>query len=226
MTLVKAVQHSSRYAVLMGDIVGSESAPSAEELHDTFNQSIGRQNERYKDALASPLTITLGDEFQGLTSSLSKAWPIMRDLRLELLCRSVDCRFAIGSAQLKTPLNPNRAWNMMGPGFAQTRNRLDERRTHTRYNFVFPDAEGDYLLMLDGLGAGLTAIEKRWTKRQLQDIKDSLAGLSAVDIARMRNVTAHSVYKVRASGDFDAYVLQWSAIGAALKRLDERLGMT
>jgi hypothetical protein len=213
-----------KYAVIMGDLVASEAASSIEQLHKEFNRSVRTQNKQQRKQLLSPLTITLGDEFQGITTSLATAWSIVRAIRFDLLTRNVDCRFAIGMIQLRTPLNPRNAWNMMGPGLSMTRDRLNERKAYTRYNFVLP-GEPHAEAVLEALGAGLTAIERRWTNQQLHDIKASLEGLSPVEIAQRRNVTAHTIYKVRSSGEFDTYLLQWSAVAEALKRLDERYAM-
>ncbi|MFD2134716.1 hypothetical protein ACFSLT_04795 [Novosphingobium resinovorum] len=74
--------------------------------------------------MASPLTITLGDEFQGPFTSLVAAAQAAREIRFELLGKDIDCRFVIGSIDLRTPVNSRRAWNMMGPGFADARERL------------------------------------------------------------------------------------------------------
>lgn len=207
------------HAVLMGDIVGSESATSVERLHDIFNDTIDRSNRARHDVLASPLTITLGDEFQGLTSTLRDAAALARDIRLELLVERFDCRFAIGVAKLETPLNADRAWNMMAPGLARTREKLNEKRTNTLYRFSFPEHPAVETL-LEALGAGLTSIERRWTMQQLHDISESLRGRTPAEIARRRNVSAHSVYKVRSTGEFELYHLQWHAMIEALGVLD------
>jgi hypothetical protein len=55
-------------------IVGSERARSVKTVHRVFNKAIDFANERYADGIESPLTITLGDEFQGLLRTLSHAW--------------------------------------------------------------------------------------------------------------------------------------------------------
>lgn len=209
----------------MGDIVSSENDPAIERLHEAFNAAVDRRNREQRDILASPLTITLGDEFQGLATSLPETAALVRAMRLELLEKTIDCRFAIGIARLGTPLNTERAWNMMGPGLGRTRERLNEKRADTLYRFVFPDFPA-MESMLEALGAGLTAIERRWTGRQLSDILASLSGESAAAIARRRNVSAHTVYKVRASGEFDLYAGHWRAIGEALAFLGEEYGLS
>lgn len=213
------------YAVVMGDLVGSEIVHSTEQLHISFNAAIDRVNRSSNQQLASPLTITLGDEFQGLVTSLRKALPIVRAVRFDLLKDGIDCRFAIGVVELRSPLNRQRAWNMMGPGLSRTRAKLEEKRAGSLYRFAIGE---DQVMetVLDALGTGLTSIERRWTAQQRQDIIARLAGATTQEIASHRNVSIHSVYKVRAAGDFDAYTVQWHAIGEMLAQIDNLHGMS
>lgn len=203
----------------MGDLVDSERDPDIARLHTRFNAAIKQQNDRWRDVLVSPLTITLGDEFQGLASTLKSAAEIARELRLALLDNGVDCRFAIGLADIRTPLNRERAWNMMGPGLASTRARLNEKRSDTFYRFDMPGHPGLEAL-LEASGAGLTAIERRWTQTQRLDIQALLSGTTPAELASRRNVSVHTIYKVRSSGDFELYLLHWNAILTALAELD------
>jgi hypothetical protein len=206
--------------VLMGDLVNSEHNGATTLLHERFNAVIRHQNARHRDAIASPLTITLGDEFQGLITSFAAAIEIARDIRFDLLEDAIDCRFAIGAIRLETPLNTERAWNMMGPGLAETRERLNEKRPSTYYGFTLPD-HPILEVMLEASGASLTAIERGWTETQRGDIRALLSGRSPAEIARSRNVSVHTVYKVRNSGDFDLYRIHWDAIRQALAFMDE-----
>ncbi|MFD2783784.1 hypothetical protein ACFS32_25240 [Novosphingobium pokkalii] len=155
-----------------------------------------------------------------MTRGLRQAANIARELRLQLMLADVDCRFVVGTVDIQTPINAERAWNMMGPGLAEARTKLSEKRLESLYAFSLPREPATQAL-LDAVGAGLTATERRWTKIQLHDIAHTLLGKSAQDIAQIRNVTAHSVYKVRAAGDFDSYILQWNRLLEALDIMDE-----
>ncbi len=210
-------------AVLMGDIVGSERAPSVEELHHHFNAAVDRANRKHPNDIISPLTITLGDEFQGLISSLRDAATIAQEMRHLLLANDIDCRFVVGLVDIKTAVNKERAWNMMGPGLADAREKLGEKKAESLYRFSLPGHKMTELL-LEAVGVGLTSIERRWTKTQLNDIARSLEGKSAADIAKIRNVTVHSVYKAKTGGEFDSYMIQWNAILSTLSDLDREIG--
>jgi SatD family (SatD) len=216
--------HKQIYAVVMGDIVRSEKAPSTEWLHTKFNEIVDLGNRNHHMVLVSPLTITLGDEFQGLAQSLSATLPLVRDLRLGLLEHEIACRFAIGLVELRTPLNAEKAWNMMGPGLARTREKLAEKRAASLYRFAVtedPVFEG----LLDAVGAGLTSIERRWTRKQRDHVKATLDGANADDLAQHQNVSSSNIYKILRSANFETYAVQWDAIAKALGAIDAAAGM-
>lgn len=213
-----------RYAVIMGDIVRSESSLPLDLLHELFNKVVSDQNTTHSNAFHSPMTITLGDEFQGIVRSLAQAALVARDIRFQLLADDVDCRFVIGLVEIKTPINPDKAWNMMGPGLSRARKKLNQKKADQFYRFSLLDSSV-MEVMLDALGAGLSAIERDWTEQQREDISALMSGLSAAELAQRRNVSVHSIYKVRGSGNFDAYSIQWHAIVEALTSLDKQEGL-
>ncbi|WP_245842030.1 MULTISPECIES: SatD family protein [Sphingomonas] len=210
---------SRTYAVVMGDLVASEAATSRRALHRVFNAAIDDVNAAQRATLVSPLTITLGDEFQGLAETLADAIRIARRVRFALMAQDVACRVLVGEVAIDTPVNPDRAWNMMGDGLARARSMLDRKRDTSLYLFALNRRPKDELNLL-AMGAGLTAIERRWTARQREDILATLDGSSVEEIAARRGVSTHSVYKVRTAGQNDAYQLLWEAVGNTLSSID------
>lgn len=79
-------------------------------------------------------------------------------LRLRLLVADVSCRFVIGTTQLETPVNPKEAWNMMGSGLAEARDKLNDKRATNAYRFSLP---GEPLVesLLDAVGDSHTHVE-------------------------------------------------------------------
>lgn len=217
-------QTEQRYVALMGDLVRSEGNTAPACLHASFNAAIDAQNAAMRATIASPLTITLGDEFQGLLTSFTQALAAAQALRFHLLADDIECRFVIGLVALHTPLNRDRAWNMMGHGLARAREKLDAKRAVTLYGFTLDDDPLTETL-LDALGAGMTAIERRWTPQQRRYITAMLSGDDVATVAKAHDVSVYSVYKVRAAGDHDAYLAQRHALHAAAVDLDRRYGL-
>lgn len=207
----------------MGDIVGSSKVPDRRKLHVRFNRRVNEANARFADALASPLTITLGDEFQGLANALDSAFAVAHFVRLSLLGDRVSTRVVVGTVTLETDLNPEKAWNMMGPGLAEARERLADKKEENCYRFSMPQDETIGLL-LDGVGRSLTKVEEEWTETQLEYVTAILA-----DPEQPRSRTAdklgisdNSLYKVLRSAAYRFYSQQLETIRSALRLHDQR----
>lgn len=208
------------YAIVMGDLVRSQDASAPRELHRQFNEAVEEANRAFAASIASPLTITLGDEFQGLCNTLTGGLEIVRHLRLRLLSTQVECRFVLGHTELDSPLNRNKAWNMMGSGFSGARDTLNNKDDPNAYRFSFPEAPVHESLM-NAIGASLTLIENGWTETQLEYVQYfEKAELSTKAIAKKAGVSTSSVYKVLRAANSDLYKRQHEALSVGAGDLD------
>lgn len=210
-----------RYVALMGDLVDSEGAQSRARLHRLFNAAIDRENER-SQGIVSPLTITLGDEFQGLALSFRDALEIAQRIRVRLLTDNVECRFAIGLVSLASPLNTTNAWNMLGPGLADTRDRLNEKSDDSAYRFFLPSRRDQLLArLMDGIARALTSTERNWTDRQRAIVWGSVVEEeSAKVLSEAFGGTSRNIYKLREAARIEAYLQWWADLDAAARHLD------
>ena len=212
------------YATLMGDLIASEAAASVSRLHQSFNAAIARANAAPETGILSPLTVTLGDEFQGICANLSQGARLMRRLRADLLEQGVECRFVLGLVRLETPLNRERAWNMMGPGLAAAREKLSDKRDPNAYRFHLPGGAAIEQL-LEAVGAGLSAVEAGWTERQREIVLAAATGDVAANAKRF-GVSPKTVYKIRQAAQYDLYTRQWAAVDVAVRSLDGAYGLS
>ncbi|MBJ6986746.1 SatD family protein [Devosia sp. MC521] len=207
-------------AVLMGDIVNSRDRHTPARLHALFNDAVAAANQNNGADILSPLTITLGDEFQGITTSLTTAATIARQLRLDLLQSGIDCRFVIGQLRLQTPINTSIAWNMMGEGLARARSKLNDKQTGLFYRVALFD-DPTHEILFDALCLSLSTIEEDWTDIQAQTVAQTLAGSSVEDIATRRAVTSRNVYKTLKSAKLDVYTTLWTALLTGFTKIEE-----
>ena len=197
-------------SVLMGDIIGSEKMARG-HLHDRFNSAVKAVNSEYGALLLSPLTITLGDEFQGMLPSSAKAFRIANTLRLRLLFEAVPCRFVVGQVDIQTPINREIAWNMLGDGLAEARERLNRKQDTNAYRFSLLRAEegeplGAQQRLLDAFGSVLSQTEDGWSDKQLETIRLWLSfDGDAEKVAGARNVTKRSVYYTLETAGWETY---------------------
>lgn len=214
------------HAVVMGDLVSSERAPSVKQLHQHFNKGVEALNVSNRRDIVSPLTITLGDEFQGLTRTMSAALRVARELRLRLKLANINCRFVVGLVRIETPVNRKVAWNMMGPGLAAAREKLDDKSNFNALRFSLPD---DIAMeeLLDAVGRSITDIQESWTVRQKQIVSVSEAsGGSASKATKKLQIARNTYYKIRRAARLDLHDAQWSSLTLASMRLDEKFGLT
>ncbi|GAA0780758.1 hypothetical protein E1180_10345 [Roseibium denhamense] len=196
--------------VLMGDIIKSEELPR-QDLYSKFNKAVRDANQQFAAKLASPLTITLGDEFQGLLDNPGDAFEIANTMRLDLLFSGIACRFVVGQSVLQTPVNKEAAWNMLGDGLAGARARLNEKQDTNAYRFTLLKAEADARMtatqdLLEAMGGVLTEMELAWTAAQMKTLKcwrEKNADVEAT--AAELKVAQRTVYKSVERAEWDAY---------------------
>lgn len=113
--------------ILMADIIDS-TAYHSETLMIAFQEIVGNVNNKYKKQLLSPLTITLGDEFQGIPKNLGAAIEMIIALEEQILSSQLEykLRYVLHYGAIDTPINPEIAYGMMGEGLSFTRKRLNE----------------------------------------------------------------------------------------------------
>lgn len=205
--------------ILMGDIIGSELHPSPDRLSTIFNIAVDNANITYATTIVSPLTITLGDEFQGVVGTLIDAFQIAHYMRFTLLKLGIQCRFVAGQAKIETEINTSRAWNMMGEGLSKARDRLNEKRDVNAYRFSLL---GHPLLemLFDAVGNSLTDTELRWTERQMAYVANYIDHHEdAQSVAQFMHVSERAVYKGLKAASWSFYKAQFDAIVKGLKDL-------
>ncbi len=152
--------------ILMADIVGS-SKRKGKSLMNDFKVAVAWANKRDKRQIVSPLTITLGDEFQGVVKNAHSALQIVFDLE-EYLMRMenpIKLRYVIHEGEIETQLNRKNAHEMLGPGLTHARQVLVAlKSSRHRFNVSLKDKEVSEKLML-GMVIYQGIID-RWTVAQ------------------------------------------------------------
>jgi hypothetical protein len=119
--------------ILMADIVRSREAP-AKALLTGFRKIVDGANTRFRTDILSPLTITLGDEFQGVVKSVEAGLRMMVWLEEEKLAAPTPfaLRYVFRRGLIETALNRQRAHAMLGPGLTSARAQLEELKRGRR----------------------------------------------------------------------------------------------
>lgn len=113
--------------ILMGDIVGSSQSDNI-SLQKEFSKLIGKINQEFQNKLKSPLTITLGDEFQGVVVDLKTSIEMIVNIEENKweMEYPILIRYSLGLGEISTPINSEIAFGMLGEGLTKVRNSLIE----------------------------------------------------------------------------------------------------
>jgi hypothetical protein len=185
--------------IVMGDIQQSRTF-DGEELIRRFKALITSCNQHLARGIASPYTITLGDEFQGITDSLR--WAVESILYLDetILREHLDfaMRYVVHIGAIVTPVNHARAYEMLGPGLTHARELLsDKRRGRAQFIFDLPNRQlGTHLGRVFDV---MASIRSSWSNKDIALIFDMLASDNNAAIGFRHGKNRSQIWKRRRS---------------------------
>jgi hypothetical protein len=119
----------ANYYILMADVIRSRSYQS-EAIQQALKSVVVNCNATLTESFMSPLTITLGDEFQGVSASLNDAIETLLFLEDALLQvqPAFKLRYVLVYGEIETSINSEIAYGMLGPGLTLAREILNTKR--------------------------------------------------------------------------------------------------
>lgn len=184
-----------KHICVIGDVVQSRSIRDRAGLQKQLQKSLSAMNRRRRRELASPWTITLGDEFQAVYresgSLFSDSFGLLHDVY------PIRVRFSVGIDVLTTSLNRKTAIGMDGPAFYAARAALEDlKRSHSLFR-IGGDATPRWInLVLDLISHESSS----WRKNRLLVFTKLMDGSDVKAIAGDIQVTTAAVYKNIGSG--------------------------
>lgn len=200
------------YLVLIGDLVASRHSAHRQDLQQRLKAVLQRLNQQTA-GLASPYTLTLGDEFQAVFTRADTVFDDMIQILASL--HPAQARFALGLGKITTELNPDQALGMDGPAFYHARDGIGklkdsgERFTLEGLPEAWADLAGGSLSLLSN------RIEK-WEANRLAILHGLLVDRPVRDIARELGISEQAVYKNINNGGLKAVIQVLSALAQLL----------
>lgn len=204
------------HLALIADIVGSRKLINRGAVQRRLKGVLDDLNAN-PDQLASPYTITLGDEFQAVFTGADRLFPDI--FAIMAAVHPVELRFSIAVGPLETPINPDQAIGMDGPVFYRARDLLEQMKEQDRVLDVagLTDADG---LLNAALGLFNHQVRK-WRANRLDILQRLLQGWEVAAIADHLDITEQSVYKNIREGALESAI---QLIHALTGRLNHSLG--
>lgn len=134
--------------ILMADIIRSRTRDPA-RLMKEFADLCAAANRAFRTRLESPLTITLGDEFQAIPSSWLGGVELILYLEEESIRagREFRLRYVLVRGAVETPINRKIGYGMLGAGLTRARELVEgAKRSTARFRFEGGPEPGTELL--------------------------------------------------------------------------------
>jgi hypothetical protein len=131
------------YVIIMADIINS-GKKNPKKLMTSFQNVVDEVNKESKSLLLSPITITLGDEFQGIASNVQSAIRLLFSLQEKIIKSDArfKLRYVIVEGAIDTPINEKIAYGMLGEGLTKARKLLETSKTESEnYHFELKDTK-------------------------------------------------------------------------------------
>ena len=122
--------------ILMADIIGSRQSDQPRLIRD-FKGIAAKTNEALESQLLSPITITLGDEFQSVAKDFSAALDVILYIEEAIIKtkKTFKLRYVLLEGAIETPINSQIAYGMLGSGLTAAREELvGSKKKKTRFN--------------------------------------------------------------------------------------------
>lgn len=141
---------SNSYHIIMADIISSRDIDKKNNFMGQFAQLTQKANDVFKDSILSPLTITLGDEFQGVVNNSKTLFELLFYLEEHIISKKYpfNLRYSMVHGVIDTKINEKIAYEMYGSGLTKAREALKTIKDGSDNYFIGINAEKDVPLKL------------------------------------------------------------------------------
>ncbi len=182
---------AARHYIIMADIISSRYIKKEEDFMGQFKALTNLANKTFQDRIVSPLTITLGDEFQGIVDSAQTLFELvffLEEQRIEA-GYTFQLRYSLVYGEIETEINTKIAYEMYGPGLTQAREGLQKAKDSGQHYYVdlktAPEAQLKLCLEL------YQSIKSEWKPREYKIVAAFLKHNDYKDLEKM------GLYKTR-----------------------------
>lgn len=186
-----------KYYILMGDVIGSSDFKT-EVLGNKLKDLVSSANAALGEHTLSPYTVTLGDEFQGVTQSLKSGIITLYYFEEQRLANQLGFKlhYVLHFGTIETEINTETSYGMLGEGLRQARKQLTEKkRDRRRFNFSLQDKEESE--QLNRIFEVLDGITNRWKKDDFDLILDMIRDENDQEVSEQHGKDRTQIYRRR-----------------------------
>ncbi|MHA8050451.1 SatD family protein [Aquirufa sp. ROCK-SH2] len=195
------------FPILMADVINSGGRNPAllmQQLKDvvtTINKEKGAN-------LISPLTITLGDEFQGLSNSMENGINTIFDIEEKIVHKqyNLKLRYVLYFGQIETEINNKIAYEMLGEGLTNARKELNSlKNKEVRFKIRLTKNELNKETYLNKAFSIYQNFVDSWKEKDLKIVKEFLLHEDYKTVAKNVNIDPSNAWRRKKSLNIHEY---------------------
>lgn len=201
------MKETAVYPILMADVIKSRRS-DAEVVNSELQALVNAMNQKWKYILLSPLTITLGDEFQGVVRDMHGAMEMILDMEEMAIMQGfqIKLRYVLNNGRILTPLNTERAHGMLGPGLTEAREKLELMKTN-RFRFLVMNAgQPPQARLINDLLQIYSKFIEDWSAKDLFFVRSFLELHDYKSVAEVAGINIASAWKRKKSLSIEEYL--------------------
>ena len=183
----------------MADIINSSGKDSL-LLMSHFKELVNTINRENEPNIISPITITLGDEFQGITTSVRKGIELIFMLEETIVKQdlSLKLRYVLTSGKIDTEINTKIAHGMLGPGLTNARKQLNNLKGK-QSRFLVDTGDFTHDIMVNKGFELYQSLVDDWKPKDLKIISAFFKDMDYKVVAESVNLDKSSVWRRKKS---------------------------
>lgn len=180
------------FACLTSDLIGSKQYADRETTQRRLERVLEAANAEFAGVLVVPLSITLGDEWQGLLRSLGDAFRL--DFYVRRAIYPARSRSGIGWGPVSTKLR-ERTSLMDGPCFHRSREAISLAKKHRGSSTVLQSGHPAVDDFVNAMDAVLYSVFDEWTPKQFASVIAYLDQGTETKAAALLGVSQPTLHK-------------------------------
>jgi hypothetical protein len=195
------------YPILMADIIKS-SRKEPEKVMQQFKELVLTINKIKCDNLISPLTITLGDEFQGITDTMENGIKTIFALEELIIAKKYDLklRYVLLLGKIETQINTKIAHEMLGEGLTRARRNLNLiKNKDSRFNIYLNESDNMTESYLNNAFFIYQKFIDSWKEKDFEIVKEFLQSENYKTVAQNVNINPSNAWRRKKSLNIKEY---------------------
>jgi len=190
----------------MADIIKSRNE-NPNQLMTKFKSLVNTINKEQKKLILTPLTITLGDEFQGIASSMENGVNLIFAIEEMIIKKglNIKLRYVLNYGKIETKINTLIAHEMLGEGLTYSRKKLESsKKEDQRFKIINNSKENPDEYINEAFSLYQDIVDN-WKEKDLETVSKFLVFDDYKIVAEKINTNASSAWRRKKSLKINEY---------------------